>query len=128
MKEPRWISREECLVLHEMMLLRSGGFSGVRDPAVLDAAVGQPKERFASGVAGLTDLAACYAVGFARTRPFVSGNLASAFVIATTFLRVNGLLFTGKELPVVESVLELAAGQESESEFAVYLRCNCRAV
>ncbi len=128
MKEPRWISREECLVLHEMMVLRYGGFSGVRDPALLDAAVSQPKERFASGLGGLADLAACYAAGMARTRPFVCGNLASAFVIATTFLRVNGLLFTGKELPVVQSMLELAAGQESESGFAVYLRCNCRAV
>ena len=43
-KEPRWISREECLVLHEMMLLRYGGVAGVRDATLLDAAVARPKE------------------------------------------------------------------------------------
>jgi hypothetical protein len=36
------------------------------------------------------------------------------------------LLFTGKELPVVQSMLELAQGRESELGFARYLRCNCR--
>ena len=128
MKEPRWISREECLVLHEMMLLRYGGLPGVRDPALLDAALARPKERFASGVAGLAELAACYATGIALARPFVSGDLASAFVIATTFLRCNGLLFTGRELPVVRTMLELAQAQETESHYALYLRCNCRAV
>ena len=115
-------------MLHEMMLLRCGGISGVREPALLDAAAARPKERFASGVTGLPALAACYAAGLAQRHPFVSGNLGSAFLIAMTFLRSNGLLFTGKELPLVQSVLNLAQGKESESEFAVYLRCNCRAV
>jgi death-on-curing protein len=125
MNEPCWISREECLVLHEMMLLRYGGVAGVRDSAVLDAALARPKERFAAGVAGLPELAASYAVGIARNRPFASGNLGTAVIVASTFLGVNGLLFTGKELPLVETVLNLAQGQESEAEFAHYLRCNC---
>ena len=76
----------------------------------------------------MAELAACYATGIALARPFVNGSISSAFVIATTFLRCNGLLFTGMELRVVESMLELAQGQESESHFAYYLRCNCDAV
>jgi death on curing protein len=126
MKEPRWISREECLALHEMLLLRYGGLCGVRDPALLDAVLARPRERFATGAAGLAEPAACYAAGIALVRPFVSGNLSSAFVVATAFLRSNGLLFTGQELPVVQSMLELAQGQISESHYALYLRCNCR--
>ncbi len=125
MNEPCWISREECLVLHEMMLLRYGGVVGVRDSAVLDAVVARPRERFAAGVRGLPELAACYAAGIFTDRPFTSGNLASGLLIATTFLGVNGLLFTGKELPLVETVLDLAQGKQSEAEFAHYLRCNC---
>ena len=124
MKDPVWISREECLVLHEMTLLRYGGLSGLRDPALLDAAVARPRERFASGVTGLAELAACYAAGIALARPFLTGNLSSGFIIAATFLRCNGLSFTGLELPVVESMLQLVQGQESESHYARYLRCN----
>ena len=48
MVELSWIRREQCLVLHEKMLLRYGGLSGARDPALLDAVVAWPKERVAS--------------------------------------------------------------------------------
>ena len=112
-------------MLHEMMLLRYGGAAGVRDSAALDALVAKPKERFGGGVAGLPELAACYAASIVTNRPFISGNLGSGFLIATTFLGANKLAFTGNELPVVDMVLALAQGHESEAEFAHYLRCNC---
>jgi death on curing protein len=126
-KEPKWISREEALVLHELMLRRFGGFTGVRDSAALDEAIARPGQLFASGMADMPTLAACYATGFALGRPFVSGNLGSAIAIPATFLRCNGLVFTGKEEPLVETMLELARGQCSEAFFARYLQCNCRA-
>ena len=31
MKEPCWLTREECLALHDMMLSQYGGIAGVRD-------------------------------------------------------------------------------------------------
>jgi death on curing protein len=126
LNEPHWISREECLVLHEMMLLRYGGVAGVRDSAGLDTVVAGPKERFAAGTGELVELATCYAAGIVLNRPFTSGNLASGFLIAATFLGINRLMFRGKELPVVRRILGLAEGHESEAEFAFYLRCNCR--
>jgi prophage maintenance system killer protein len=56
----------------------------------------------------------------------VSGNLATAFLMAITFLRVNGLLFTGREMPVVQETLRLAAGEVSESFYATLLKVNSR--
>ena len=127
-KEPCWISREECLVLHEMLLRRYGGESGLRDPAALDAVAAQPRERWASGKERLPELAACYAVGIAVNCPFASGNLGSAFLIAATFLGVNGLRFRGNELRVVESMVEVWRRQQSEAELAHLLRCNCELI
>ena len=124
-KEPRWISREECQVFHEMMLLRHGGVAGVRDEAVLDAIVIRPKERFAAGVTELTQLAACYATDIAVNRPFKTGNLASALLISATFLRANRVMFRGDKLRVVESMLALGKGVECEAWFARFLWCNC---
>jgi hypothetical protein len=70
MNELGWINREECLVLHKMMLLRYGGVAGVRDSALLDAVVARPKERFVAGVAGLPEPSAQRvarrAIGFTR--------------------------------------------------------------
>jgi prophage maintenance system killer protein len=59
-------------------------------------------------------------------RPLASGNLCTGFLIAVTFLRANGLVFTGKEMPVVEMISELAAGEASESSYAIYLKVNSR--
>ena len=58
------------------------------------------------------------------TGPFPRRNLASAFVIASTFLASNGLEFTGQDLPMVETARKLAQRQQSEAKFAQYLRCN----
>jgi death-on-curing protein len=80
MNEPRWIHPEDCILLHEMLLVRFGGAAGVRDPAQLDATVARVKDRFAAGVDALGKLAACYCTGIIRNRPFMSGNLAASFV------------------------------------------------
>ena len=60
-----------------------------------------------------------------QNRPFMSRNLAAAFVIPAAFLGCNGLRFRGDAVSMVESILELAQGKETEAEFANYLRCNC---
>ncbi len=37
--EPRWLSREEVIALHEKQLARFGGPSGIREPGMLDSAL-----------------------------------------------------------------------------------------
>jgi death-on-curing protein len=118
---------EDGLVIHEMLLARHGGRAGVRDEALLESALAKPRERFAKGGAKLSALAAVYASAIAVSRPFASGNTCTAFLIAATFLRINGLVFTGKEMQVVEETLALARGDSSESFYATFLQCNSRA-
>ncbi len=127
MNEPRWIERKECLVIHEMMLARHGGMAGIRDEASLAAALAQPRERFAATGGPLAELAAAYGAAIANTQPFLSGNACMAFLIAVTFLRVNGLVFTGAETSAVEETLALTRGASTESFYALFLKCNARA-
>jgi death on curing protein len=127
MNEPQWICREECLVIHEMMLARHGGLAGVRDEGLLESALAQPRERFAAAPLPLAGLAACYASAILTTQPFASGNACTALLVAMTFLRINGLVFTGRDVPVVEETLALARGDSSESFYAMFLKCNSRA-
>jgi death-on-curing protein len=126
--EPRWICREECLVLHDMMLARHCGLAGIRDEALLDATLAKPRERFAAGSANLPDFAACYAKAIVDANPFASGNACTGFLLATTFLRINGLAFSGRDVPTVEETLALGRGDSSESFYAFFLKCNSRAV
>ena len=49
MKEPYWLTREECLALHDMMLSHYGGITGVRDDHLLESALARPQQLFACG-------------------------------------------------------------------------------
>lgn len=127
MNEPRWIGRKECVVIHEMMLARHGGMAGIRDEALLAAALARPQERFAAKGGHLAELAAAYAAAIAITQPFLSGNAPTAFLLAVTFLRVNGLVFTGAEISATQETLALARSASTESFYALFLKCNSRA-
>jgi death-on-curing protein len=127
MTGPWWINRKECLVIHEMGLARHGGLLGIRDDAALEAALVTPKERFAAGSVELHALATCYALALVRLRPFISGNGATAFLLAATFLRANRLLFTGNETSVAELTRGLARGEVTEKHYSKFLMCNTHA-
>ncbi|MEO6788625.1 MAG: Fic family protein, partial [Chthoniobacteraceae bacterium] len=44
MKKPYWLSREECLALHDLMLSEYGGCAGVRDEGLLESALARPQQ------------------------------------------------------------------------------------
>ncbi|WNZ45556.1 type II toxin-antitoxin system death-on-curing family toxin [Leptolyngbya boryana CZ1] len=71
--------------------------------------------------ATIFDLAAAYAYGLARNHPFIDGNKRIAFVVAAVFLELNGYSLNAPEEEVVEVVLRLAAGQESQAAIANWL-------
>ena len=60
MKEPHWLTREECLTLHDMMLSHYGGIAGVRDENLLESALAKPQQLFHYGKPTLADLGAAY--------------------------------------------------------------------
>lgn len=58
MTQPYWLSREEVLALHGMMLSQYDGMSGVRDEHLLESALAKPQNLLAYGTQSLARLAA----------------------------------------------------------------------
>lgn len=46
MKEPIWISWEEVLSFHYLLLSRFGGIDGIRDKGLLECALNRPLQLF----------------------------------------------------------------------------------
>lgn len=120
--EPRWLTREEVIALHERQLARFGGPSGIREPGMLDSALDRPRNKWAYEGADVAMLGAAYAYGIARNHPFVDGNKRAAFVAMMLFLRLNGVLFRPSQAEATQAMLELAAGSISEDGFARWIR------
>jgi death-on-curing protein len=126
MKKPVWLDRTDCLAIHEMMLSQHGGLAGVRDEGSMESALAKPQNLFAYGKPTLAELAASYASGIILNHPFLDGNKRTGFMLAATFLELNGSDFTASEESVVEKTLTLAAGELKEADYANWLAAHAR--
>ena len=120
--EPGWLTVEFVLEVHEAQLADHGGGSGTRDLGLLESALARPRHSWSYGETDLVALASSYAFGISRNHPFVDGNKRTAWVLARTFLLVNGKDFNGAEEDAISTMLALASGNLAEADFASWLR------
>ena len=124
MKEPIWLNREDCLAIHDMMLAQHGGLAGVRDEGLLESALSKPQNLFTYGSPTITEMAASYATGIILNHPFLDGNKRTGFMVAATFLELNGMNFIATEESVVEMTLALASATLKQAAYAEWLAQN----
>jgi death on curing protein len=84
----------------------------------------RPQQSAHYGNADIAQLAAAYGFGLAKNHPFVDGNKRVAFAVTETFLALKGVILTAKDEDCVTIMLQLAAGEIDENEFADWVRGN----
>ena len=122
MTEPDWLSVKECLIAHEILVVRFGGTHGLRDAGLLDSALNKPRQLFCYGSPTLHEMAAAYAFGIVKNHPFLDGNKRAGFIAASLFLESNGLRFNAPEEEAVLFTRGLAAGEVRLEEYTLWLR------
>ena len=127
MTEPIWLTREIILAIQAELLARFGGLDGIRDPGLLDSALGRPMQLLNYGEPTLFDLAACYAHGIVKNHPFLDGNKRAGFMAAYAFLGINGFQLEAPEEQAVLHTLALAAGELDADAFSAWLAQSCSA-
>jgi death-on-curing protein len=126
MKEPYWLTRSECLLLHDMMLTQYGGCSGVRDEGLLESALARPQQLHHYGSPTFAEMAAAYTAGIVKNHPFLDGNKRTGFMMGAGFLERNGYALLASEADVVIRTLALAAGEMTEAAYADWLQANTK--
>ncbi len=124
MNEPFWLTRQIIVAIHDEQLAIHRGASGLRDEGMLEFALDRPRNRWAYESAGFAELAAAYAFGIARNRPFVDGNKRTSLLALYTFLGVNGIDFIVPEAEAAAMILSLAAGEVDEGGQTRWIRDN----
>lgn len=122
MTEPVWLTTELVIAIHDEQLRIYGGPAGLRDPGMLDSALGRPRNKWAYENGDLASLAAAYAFGIARNHPFVDGNKRAALLSLVTFLGLNGVEFVAPEAEAAAAIIGLAAGEIEEEGLARWIR------
>jgi len=122
MIEPKWISEDVVLALHDRQIAEFGGSAGVRDMGLLQSALARPQNAYYyNQVVSLTKLAAAYAFGIAKNHAFVDGNKRTAFMTAYLFLLKNGFVVHATDEERYMAILSLAEGVMSEEQFTEWL-------
>jgi death on curing protein len=123
MKDPIWLDRQGVILLQSESLAQHGGSSGIRDAGLLDSALTRPINKWNyNPAADLAELAAAYGFGLARNHPFMDGNKRIAFIATALFLRLNEYRLSSDPLDEIQTMLGLAAGELSETDFAAWIR------
>jgi death-on-curing protein len=122
-KRLRWLTAKAVQAIHEELIARYGGVSGLRAGGLLASAVARPQNLAAYGRnTSVTSLAAAYAWGLLRNHPFVDGNKRTALAAMVVFLELNGCELSCSEAEETAMVLRAAAGEITEHAWIEWVR------
>ncbi len=121
---PTYLSETDVIQLHDEIIRRMGGMSGVRDHGAVQSSVAQPRmqvfgqERFP----GIYDKAAAYCFFLVKNHPFFDGNKRTGFLASLHFLLINGIVPLVEQDEMYETINGIARGTVDIGELAAILR------
>ena len=128
MSEPAWITVEETLAFHSVLIANFGGSDGIRDEGKLLAALNRPKQQFFYEKRSLIELTTTYASGVVKSHPCIDGNKRTGLLLCQLFLETNGYKFEASEEEAAVQILALADDKLSDEELTGWLLLNCSKV
>ncbi len=125
----QYLTAEDLLNVHAVIIAETGGSHGVRDPGVL-ASLELLSQQTAFGkelYPGLYIKAAVYARNIIFNHPFVDGNKRSAMASMDVFLQLNGYRINAPVGAIEYFALAIIESRHSLEEIAVWLEANSEA-
>ena len=122
MDEPKFLTLDEIILLHEISLDEHGGADDIRDWGGFESAVAQPQNDYWYGHADLFGIAAAYAYHIAEAQAFLDGNKRTAMSSALAFLELNGISTTTNTFVLYDAMIAIATHDLDKPGLAALLR------
>ena len=117
-----YLTLDEALRIHEVLIEVFGGATGVRDMGLLESALLRPQTGY---YRDLTEEAAALWESLAMNHPFVDGNKRVAYAVTELFLQSNGRDIVPANLTIERFVYHhLEAGTFTKDVLDAWLREN----
>lgn len=114
-----YLEFRHVLAMQKALIEKYGGLHGVRDKALVESALSQPRQS-AFGEDVFQDIpakAAAYAYYLSENQAFLDGNKRIATAASITFLRLNGYDLNATQQDVYEILMKLANKETGRDEF-----------
>lgn len=123
-----YLSAEEVLIIHAVLIDRTGGLTGVRDAGLFQSVLARPRQLFQGKERYQTmyQKAAVYLHGFATGHVFTDGNKRIGFAAAIRFLNQNGYQLSATNQEVESFVLSVVTDRRTVQEVAGWLKAHSR--
>ncbi len=120
----RFLPEELVTIIHSDLLQRYGGKAGIRDVALLQSPLAQPKVTVGRKFVhkSVFDKAAAYGFHLCKNHPFIDGNKRVAFVLMDIFLQRNGWEIAANEEDAYSLMIDLSSGNVSKTELSSWLK------
>ncbi len=122
MEEPRFLTFDEVLYLHEESLARFGGLTGCGDVGLVQSALGAAQNTYWYGRGDVFAVAAAYAFHLAESQAFNDGNKRTGVAAAIIFLTLNGWTLPTDDGSIYRAMIEVANRKMDKNDLASVLR------
>jgi death-on-curing protein len=117
-----YVTLDEALRIHEVLLAEFGGAAGVRDLGLIESALVRPQTGY---YGDLIEEAAALWESLAMNHGFVDGNKRVAYACTAVFLAANGFSILPPDSEVEGFIYSnLEAGNFKKDVIEVWLRAN----
>ena len=120
----RSIDADALLFLHQENLGSSDPENLKCDRSLLNAALAYPVVLAENDVVDVAALAAAYAFGMLKYRPFAKNNHSAAFLAMGLFLYLNDWRLSATQDDAIGFMQRMATGDEDEASLANWVRAN----
>ena len=113
-----WISADDVIALHSLVIQKSGGMDGLRDRSVLESAISAPLQSF-GGIElfpGDIDKIARVGFGLAFNHAFLDGNKRIGAMVVQLLLKWNGYTLQLREEELADMFISIASGAAHETD------------
>lgn len=119
----RYLSFEEVVLLHSLLIAQSGGSAGLRDRGALESAVAQPEASFGGEelYPSLATKAAALGHSLIQNHPFLDGNKRIGHGAMEVFLFLNGHELAASVDEQEEVIIAVASGKISRVELSEWV-------
>ena len=125
------ITVQDAIQMHEMIIARFGGASGIRDLKLLESALDQPLKAMEYGSdseRSMEYLAATYFFHIIKNHAFVDGNKRTGLLVAITFLAKNKFVLEMDFDELYELALKTAESKVNKQEISLLFKACTRQV